>query len=75
MEGCLHERVSTEAVGQVDGRASLQQLGHDLQVAAGCGRTQQAEVGVGWSTAERVDRPSLAQPLDYRMQLAKLGRP
>eukprot|EP00964_Phaeocystis_antarctica_P049136 scaffold28460_cov64-Phaeocystis_antarctica.AAC.4 len=63
---------------QVDTRASLQQLPHDLQLAVGSGGVQQA-IGNGLTTlscsrAERVDRPSLAQPLDHLLQLASPGR-
>eukprot|EP00964_Phaeocystis_antarctica_P120502 scaffold84248_cov61-Phaeocystis_antarctica.AAC.2 len=75
----MHERGETDFVLQVDGRASLQQFPHHLQVAVGCGGVQQGGGCRGpavssWNRAERVDRPSLAQPLDHRLQLASPGR-
>eukprot|EP00964_Phaeocystis_antarctica_P008044 scaffold4324_cov57-Phaeocystis_antarctica.AAC.5 len=68
------ERGGAEAAWQVDARASLQQFPRHLQVAVACGGVQQTE-GHGppvfrCSRVERVDRPSLAQPLDHPRQLA-----
>eukprot|EP00964_Phaeocystis_antarctica_P026356 scaffold14843_cov70-Phaeocystis_antarctica.AAC.2 len=74
----IHERGGTNAGSQVDTRASLQQHPHHLQLAVGSGGVQKGE-GCGltvnsFTRAERVDRPSLAQPLDHLLQLASPGR-
>eukprot|EP00964_Phaeocystis_antarctica_P019301 scaffold10665_cov67-Phaeocystis_antarctica.AAC.4 len=73
-----HERGEAEAGLQVDARASLQQLPYHLQLAVARGGVQQG-CGCGlaifsWSRAERVDRPSLAQPVGHLLQLASPGR-
>eukprot|EP00964_Phaeocystis_antarctica_P138324 scaffold103006_cov66-Phaeocystis_antarctica.AAC.7 len=72
------ERGEAVAGLQVDARALLQQLLRDLQLADGSSCVQQGYGSgltvVSWSRADRVDRPSLAQPLDHLLQLALLGR-
>eukprot|EP00964_Phaeocystis_antarctica_P072206 scaffold44129_cov61-Phaeocystis_antarctica.AAC.5 len=74
----IHERGEAEVGWQVDARASLQQHPHHLQLAVARGGVQQG-CGCGlaifsWSRAERVDRPSLAQPVGHLLQLASPGR-
>eukprot|EP00964_Phaeocystis_antarctica_P077597 scaffold48181_cov63-Phaeocystis_antarctica.AAC.6 len=74
----IHERCDAEFGLQVDARASHQQHPHDLQVAVGCGVVQQGFGCVSTvsncARVERIDRPSLAQPLDHLLQLASPGR-
>eukprot|EP00964_Phaeocystis_antarctica_P003709 scaffold1995_cov75-Phaeocystis_antarctica.AAC.2 len=78
----LHERCNAEFLWQVDARAPLQQLFYPcfyhLHLAVGCSDVEQAD-GCGltvtcWNRAERVDRPSVAQPLDHLLQLASRHR-
>eukprot|EP00964_Phaeocystis_antarctica_P150737 scaffold118225_cov60-Phaeocystis_antarctica.AAC.3 len=71
-----HERGVADASLQVDACASLQQYPHHLHVAVGCGDVQQGcrcgRTVFHFSRAERVDRPSLAQPPNYLVQLTLL---
>eukprot|EP00964_Phaeocystis_antarctica_P038213 scaffold21871_cov64-Phaeocystis_antarctica.AAC.2 len=77
-ERSIHERRVAEVGRQVDGRALLQQVPHNLQVAAAGRGVQQGRgwcpTTASWSRPERVDRASLAQPLDHLRRLAVLRR-